>query len=75
MGSWIHDGSLDSRWDPGFTVDPSINNGFLVLCTARCGNIWHGRDHKGTAQKSAASLQGGTGVFFNRHEPSDSSGT
>ena len=38
-------------------------------------DIWHGTDHKGTAQKSAASLQGGTGVFFNRHEPSDSSGT
>ena len=38
-------------------------------------DIWHGTDHEGTARKSAASRQGGTGVFFNRHEPSDSSGT
>ena len=37
------------------------------IMRARHGNIWHGTDHEGTARKSAASLQGGTGVFLTRH--------
>ena len=49
MGSWIHDGFLDSRWVPGFTMGSWIHDGFLVLGTARIirarhGNIWHGTD-------------------------------
>ena len=35
-------------------------------------DIWHGTDHQGTARKSAASLQGGTGVFLTRHGTSES---
>ena len=30
MGSWIHDGFLDSRWVPGFTIDFWHHDGFLV---------------------------------------------
>ena len=29
MGSWIHDGFLDARWDPVFTMGSWIHDGFL----------------------------------------------
>ena len=29
MGSWIHDGFLDSRWVPGLTMDTWIHDGVL----------------------------------------------
>ena len=50
MGSLIHDGLLDSRWAPVFTMGSWIDNGFLVLGTARHGNIWHSTDHEETAR-------------------------
>ena len=45
MVSWMHDGSLDSRWVPGFTMGSWIHDGFLVLCTAR-----HSTEIFGTAR-------------------------
>ena len=54
VGSWIHDRLVDSRWVPGFNMGSWIHDGFLVLGTARHGNIWHGTDHKGTARKCLA---------------------
>ena len=29
VATWIHDGFLDSRWIPGFTMDSCIHDGFL----------------------------------------------
>ena len=53
-GSWIHDGILDPRWVPGFTRGSWVLVGFLVLCTARHGNTWHGTHHRGMARKYLA---------------------
>ena len=51
-GGKVHDRFLDSRWVPGFTMGSWIHDRFLVLGTARHGNIWHGMDPPvpGTAQ-------------------------
>ena len=65
MGSWIHDGFLDSRWVPGFTMGSCIHDGFLDSLWvpgftmgswywAGHGNLWHGTDHRGTARKYLA---------------------
>ena len=31
IGSWIHDGFLDSRWVPGFTIGSWIYDGYFNL--------------------------------------------
>ena len=61
MGSWRHYGFLDSRWVPGFTMASwyRARHGTEIFGTARIlrarhGNIWHGTDHKGMAQKYLA---------------------
>ena len=73
MVSWIRDGFLDSRGVPGTSTGHGTEIfGKAWIIRARHGNIWQGTDHKGTAPKSAASLQGGTGVFLTRHGTSES---
>ena len=68
MGSWIHDGFLDSRWVPGFTMGSWIHDEFL---DSQCvpgftigswihngflvlGTTWHGNILHSTDHKGMA---------------------
>ena len=55
-----------------FIEQCSVLQGRRRCLAAGVLDMWRTTDHKGTARKSAASLQGGTGVFLTRHGTSES---
>ena len=66
MGSWIHDGSLDSRWIIGFTMGSWIHDGFLDILGFAI-DVWI---HDGLADSpwivGFVMESGIRGVFFSR---------